>query len=68
MCGNNVTIKFGGIDISAFNCNVPTKINSSPNLELAFTPKILSGTGAAMTAAEKCKFDDFINELEITNG
>jgi hypothetical protein len=62
--GNNVKVTFGGVEISAFNCNVPTKNNSSFNLELSFTPKILSGTGEAMTPAEKRKFDDFINELE----
>jgi hypothetical protein len=61
--GNNVKVTFGGVEIPAFNCNVPTKNNSSFNLELAFTPKILIGT-VAMTAAEKRKFDDFINDLE----
>ncbi len=60
MCANNVTVKFGDVDVSTLNCNVPTKINSSFNLELV----LLSGTGADMTAAEKCEFDEFINELE----
>jgi hypothetical protein len=64
MRGNKVKVTFGGVEIPAFNCNVPTKNNSSFNLELSFTPKILIGTGEAMTAAEKCKFNDFINELE----
>ncbi len=62
--GNKVKVTFGGVEIPAFNCQPPIKNNVVCNSEIAFTPKILSGTGAAMTAAEKRKFDDFINELE----
>jgi|TARA_R110000851_G_scaffold234116_1_gene386687 hypothetical protein len=60
MRGNNVTVKFRDVDVSNFNCNVPTKFISTNILE----PVLLGGTGADMTTAEKRKFDDFINELE----
>jgi hypothetical protein len=63
VCANNVTVTLGGVEISAFNCQIPIKKNGVCSSEIAFTPKILSGT-VAMTAAEKRKFDDFINELE----
>ena len=64
MRGNNVKVTFGGVEIPAFNCKAPIKINNACNLEFEFKPKILSGTGAAMTANEKFKFDSFINEME----
>ena len=64
MRGNNVILTLGGVEIPVFNCQHPIKNNAVCESEIAFTPKVLIGTGADMTAAEKCKFDDFINELE----
>jgi hypothetical protein len=64
MRGNNVILTLGGVDIPAFNCQPPIKNNAVCESEIAFTPKILIGNSLAMTAAEKCKFDDFINDLE----
>jgi hypothetical protein len=64
VCANNVTVTLGGVEISAFNCQIPIKKNVVCSSEIAFTPKILIGNSSAMTAAEKRKFDDFINELE----